>query len=141
MEALAEQVVGTYLTQGGKVFICPSYSIKYNGNEWSCPDFVALDFDKQEVVVVEVTTASNVSSILSKIQDRDQQWLLKLREQLTADHIAEGWDTRVLCFVRRENLKKAEREFDGIEKVTFAAIEDATFSWDYWKERKGGLPR
>ena len=65
MEAVAETLIGTYLTRGGRVFIVPQYSIPPSPDskgEWSCPDFVALDFEREprEVVVVEVTTASNI---------------------------------------------------------------------------------
>lgn len=61
METLAEQVIGAYLVQGGKVFISPGYNID-DGR--TCPDFVALDFDKREVVVVEVTTAYKLNSLI-----------------------------------------------------------------------------
>jgi hypothetical protein len=137
METLAEQLIATYLTRGGKVFVCPSYSIK---NDWSCPDFVALDFDKHEIIVVEVTTAYDIDALLAKVEDRDKQWFAPLRAQLNADHIAESWDTRFLGFVRRDRLDKALRTVSAHD-VKFVAIEDTTFSWDYWKRREGGLPR
>lgn len=138
MEALAEQVVGTFLTQGGKVFIAPGYNL---GNGWSCPDFVALDFGKREVVVVEVTTAYEISSLLDKVRKRDEQWFVRLRAQLDIDGVARGWEMRFLGFVRQDRLKKAESAFAGVPNVAFTAIEDATFSWKYWERREGGLPR
>jgi hypothetical protein len=139
MEALAEQVVGTFLTQGGKVSISPGYNV---GNGWSCPDFVALDFDKHEVVVVEVTTASNIATLLERVKNRDSQWFSPLRSQLVEmDAALKNWEMRFLGFVRQECLKRARDTFADVPGVTFAAVEDTTFSWKYWERREGGLPR
>ena len=51
MEALAEQIVATYLTRGGKVFIVPQYAIPAptGKGDWACPDIVALDFGAKEM--------------------------------------------------------------------------------------------
>jgi hypothetical protein len=144
MEALAEQVVATYLTRGGKVFIIPQYAIPDPGSagDWSCPDFVALDFERREVVVVEVATGAGLSSIIQKAKDREKQWFAPLRLKLESDGVVSGWDIRFLGFVRKDNLEKAQAALAGHDRVTFAAIESATFSWDYWKARVGGgLPR
>ena len=50
------------------------------------------------------------------------------------------WDIRFLGFVRKDNGEKARARLAGHDKVTFAAIEDATFSWKFWEERKGAFP-
>jgi hypothetical protein len=144
MEALAEQVVATYLTRGGKVFIVPQYGIPAPGSkgDWSCPDFVALDFGKREVVVVEVTSGADVGAITAKAKDRERQWFAPLRQKLEADGVVSGWEIRFLGFVRQQNLGKARAALIGHDRVAFAAIESATFSWDYWEDRiGGGLPR
>lgn len=144
MESLAEHLVATYLTQGGKVFIAPQYSIPGpgGGGEWSCPDFVALDFEKREVVVVEITVAANVGPIIEKINDRQKRWFEPLRQKLESDKIVDGtWEMRLLCFVRRSQLQKAKASFSAQTGVAFFAIEDATFGWDYWTVRQNGLPR
>jgi hypothetical protein len=138
MEALAEQVIGAFLVQDGRVFVSPGYNI---GNGHSCPDFVALDFNKHEVVVVEVTTAYNIASLLEKVERRQGQWFDPLRAQLDANKIAEGWDMRFLGFVRKERLEYAKSKFIGAPKVTFVAIQDCAFSWENWERRKGELPR
>ncbi len=138
METLVEQVIGAFLAQGGKVFVSPGYDID-NGR--TCPDFVALDFSKREVVLVEVSTGYDIGSLMERVRNRKEQWFVPLRAQLDADHIAEGWDMRFLGFVRRDRIEKAKGTFAGVEKVTFAAIEDCAFSWEYWERRKGGLPR
>ena len=109
METLAEQIIGAFLVQGGKVFISPGYNI---GKSWSCPDFVALDFSTNEVVVIEVTTAYDIGSLIEKIKNREKQWFGPLRAQLDTDNIAKGWGMRFLGFVRldRRGCKETLRE-------------------------------
>jgi hypothetical protein len=132
-----------YLTRDGKVFIVPNYSIRTpdSKGEWSCPDFVALDFGKHHVVVVEATTGTNADKVIANARDREKQWFEPLRAQLNKDNIADGWPIRFLGFVRRTNIEKARKALDGAADVTFVAVEDATFPWDYWEHREKGLPR
>lgn len=143
METLAEFLVAFYLTRGGKVFIAPQYSIPSESPnaDWSCPDFVALDFGKREVVLVEVISGANLSPIIAKIRNRQAQWYDRLRTKLTNDKvITSAWGMRFLGFVRRHNLEKAKATCSGERDVTFFAIEDATFDWEYWTSRASGLP-
>jgi GAF domain-containing protein len=47
---LYEQAVMWYVVSSGQRFICPQFSIPSDtGGEWSCPDFVALDFQAKTV--------------------------------------------------------------------------------------------
>lgn len=51
----AESNAATYLTLDGKVFIAPQFAIAYDKelkNGGSCPDFVALDLPKKEIIIV-----------------------------------------------------------------------------------------
>ena len=127
------------------MFIVPQYGIQLPGSQsdWSCPDFVALDFEKREVVVVEVASGADIKSIVTKAQDRERQWFQPLRVKLRADGIVDdSWHIRFLGFIRKVNLEKARQLIAPAADIAFAAIEDATFSWDYWKDRiGGGLPR
>ena len=145
MEALAEQIVATYLTRGGKVFIAPQYAIPnpHGRGDWSCPDFVALDFERSEVVVVEVATGWDLDSVLTKVRDREMQWFSPLRAKLRSDKImAAEWPIRFLGFVRKANLERASKSFLVHADVKFTAIEGATFAWEYWEARAtAGLPR
>ena len=85
--------------------------------------------------MVEVATGSSLNSILAKVRDRETQWFNPLREKLRADGVlAATWPIRFLGFVRRANLDAALQPFRADADVAFAAIEDATFSWDYWEE-------
>jgi hypothetical protein len=146
MEALFELLIATYLTRGGKVFIAPQYPVpgdKIN-TEWSCPDFVALSFevrDKPEVLIVEVTSASDPVPVTRKIRDRQNLWYDRVRSKLMSDGtIDEKWSMRFLGFVRKANLVKLNEQFKDQGDVAFESIEDAMFSWDYWERRKIGLP-
>lgn len=106
------------------------------------PDFVALDFATREVVVVEVASGADIKKIVANVKARERQWFGPLRDKLKADDVVDGWDLRFLGFVRRHNLKTARRLTEGQLGVAFWALEDATFSWDYWADRIGeGLPR
>lgn len=64
-EANFESLVMSYLASQG-LFLSPQFSIKDGDEEWSCPDFVALDFRKREIQVVEVTTSYNVKGLIQK---------------------------------------------------------------------------
>lgn len=146
MESLAEQIVATYLTRGGKDFIAPQYSIPALGGkvDWACPDFVALDFGVGEVVVVEVATGSRFAGLLGRVAERKARWFDPIQAKLTGDGLAEQarWPIRFLGFVRRDCLADLSRSFTGEQEVAFAAIEDATFPWSYWNDRAvRGLPR
>jgi hypothetical protein len=140
-----EQDIATYLTLDGHVFLAPQYNIPFDRelNEGgTCPDFVALDLKTQEVVVVEVTTASNVNPLFSRIEKRSTCWYGPIRRRLEELRIAKGWQLRFLGFVRRASIPAARASFTSAHDVAFCAIEDATFIWDYWDKRiRDGLPR
>lgn len=145
MEALAEQIVATYLTRGGKVFVVPQYAIpapKGKG-DWACPDFVALDFEAGEVVVVEVATGARFAGLLGRVAERETRWFAPIRAKLARDGliVQAGWRIRFLGFVREACLDEARRPFAEEGDVAFTAIEDATFPWTYWNDRDAkGLP-
>ena len=144
VETLVEQTIAIYLTRGGKVFIAPQYGIPAPGTkaDWSCPDFVALDFERCEVVVVEVASGADLAPITRRAKDRERQWFAPLRQKLKADGIADDWKIRFLGFVREHNLDKARAALAGHDQIAFASIESATFPWNYWEARiGGGLPR
>ena len=143
MDAQSEPLVA-FLTQGGKVFIVPQYSIPSDNSkgDWACPDFVALDFERHEIVVIEVSTGANTNPIIRKVQDRQNRWFDRLRVKLAADRVAdETWGMRFLGFVRRPSLNILQTTFAGDEDVAFFPIEDATFPYLYWSDRaEKGLP-
>jgi hypothetical protein len=57
-----------YLVRDPYVFVSSQYSIKDGaGREWSCPDFVALDFRRRLVSIVEVNTAYTRDRLWKKV--------------------------------------------------------------------------
>jgi hypothetical protein len=89
-----------------------------------------------------MTSASNISGLLSNVKDRERRWFNSVRRTLTESSVInESWRVRFLGFVREETMSKAETAFKESPDVAFYAIERATFPWSYWDERiKNGLP-
>lgn len=143
MEAHVEALVGTYLTRGGKVFISPQFTVAWDRDRadgGTCPDFVALDFDKRHVVIVEVTTASDIGTVLGRITKRQQHWYDPVQRRLTsAGAITSEWKIRTLCLLRRERVGDAQRRLSDSD-VTFHPLEDALMEYAYSFDRAKGLP-
>lgn len=109
----------------------------------ACPDFVALDLQRREVVVVEITSASNVQPILNRVAERQARWFSPILRHLTKLGIlGEGWQRpRFLGFIRYQNYELAKRRSAAMDDVAFYPIEAATFAWEYWDDRmRDGLP-
>ncbi|MEW6777038.1 MAG: hypothetical protein AB1405_12130 [Bdellovibrionota bacterium] len=134
-----EELVMQYLTKNGHAhtFVCPQFSIKAeSGKEWSCPDFVALDFKNRQVKVVEVTINSDPRKTLGKkLKQKDGQWINLLRKQLAPLGISEesGWGFGVLAFVREEYVEA----FAGSDGISVVGIETIAVPWKWdWSERR-----
>jgi hypothetical protein len=127
-----ESVVMYYLAAEG-LFLSPQFSVKdSSGGEWSCPDFVALDFSKREVQVVEVTTAATVSGIVEKLEKREDQWFRHLRPQLARRGVVdESWKYLVRVFVRESNVEMIRQKLSDAEDVVVEPIEKIAFSWKW----------
>lgn len=124
-----ELTVMHYLAAQG-LFLSPQFSIRDGGGEWSCPDFVALDFLAKEIQVVEVTSAWEVSALIGKIQRREEQWYKKLRQQLAADGVQlNGWGCVVRAFVRHERCEYLRKKLGNPSDVRIEAIEGIAFPW------------
>lgn len=143
MEAQIEALVGAYLTRGGKVFISPQFHVAWDrelADGGTCPDFVALDFERRHVVVVEVTTASDISSVIDRITKRQRNWYDPVQRRLTlVGAITSEWNPRTLCFLRQIRVGDARKRVSESD-VTFHALEDALLEYDYSSERAKGLP-
>ena len=138
-----ETSIATYLTIDGRVFIAPQFDIKWEMNEGgSCPDFVALDFGCNEVVVVEVTAAVNWKPLAARVKERQVRWFSPALRRLTGNNVINpDWRIRFLGFVRRDARNELEKRFADAPEVTFAVLEDCITPWLYWNDRmNGGLP-
>jgi len=103
-----ENFVMFYLCKIEGLFISAQYSIlDDNGNDWSCPDFIALDIKNKQVQIVEVTTAANMKNIIIKVEKKDEYWINKLKMQLLNNKIIdESWNDFIIrLFVREQNVK------------------------------------
>ena len=145
MEVLFEPLIERYLTICGSVFIAPQYALAFNKDHedgGSCPDFVALDFSRRQIVVVEVNGGSSVKDFAARVEARETRWFRPLLRHFEEKKFAvSNWEIRFLGFVRKANVAKLQKMFLNDDGITFFAIEDATFSHIYWDERiKGGLP-
>ena len=132
----SEELVMLHLTRSGKVFVCPQYSISAG---WSCPDFVALDFNNKTVSVVEVSAAAGADGLLKKVLDRENQWIAKLREQLRQAHLVDhSWTTfQVVLYIRRSAAKEFQKRFSGARDMISHPLEEMGFPWDWdWPSAK-----
>jgi hypothetical protein len=149
MEVLFEPLIERFLTVGGRVFVTPQYEIKYNKEHdegGSCPDFLALDFDRSELLVVEITGGSSVKEFGERIVNREKRWFSPIRRQFVETGlVGKGWTIRFLGFVRGnnpDNVSKLEAQFDGASDVSFYPIESALLAHEYWETRANtGLPK
>lgn len=131
---LYEHLVLQYLTRDAHVFVSPQYSIRGDtGSEWSCPDFVALNFRDRVVSVVEVSSASDPQSLRERVARRDVQWVERLREQLERNRVVDAsWNQyRVEVFIRREAERKFRSAIGSANDVVIHILEDLGAPWTW----------
>ena len=131
---LFEEIVMTYLTKlDDHVFVRHQYPVKDGSpNNWRWPDFVALDFKEKIVSIVEVSTAYNIDRLAEKVNNRNDQWIIKIKEQLKAHNmIDDSWNFMVKVFIREKrsgDFKKKVTDDNGVEIIE---LEDISFPWKY----------
>jgi hypothetical protein len=131
---LFEQLVLGYLAKDPYVFLSPQYSIKGgDGSEWSCPDFVALNFMTSEIYVVEVSSAANVKHLAEKVADLENQWGQKLKAQLLRHKVLDGtWSVVVRVFIREDCKEQFFKIVGDRSHVRVEYLEDISIPWK-WK--------
>ena len=136
---LYEHLVLQYLTKDAHVFVSPQYPIRDDtGGEWSCPDFVALNFRDKIVSVVEVSSASDPQSLRARVASRDVQWINRLREQLERNRVVDAsWKYYVRVFIRRDAERKFRAAIGGGNDVVIHILEDLGAPWTW---RRSYLP-
>jgi len=131
---LCEQLVLEYLTKDAYVFVSPQYSLRDESNhEWSCPDYVALDFKQRAVTVVEVSSAQGPRPLRERVRRRDHHWLEKLRGQLKANHVVDDtWNKYFVdVYVRKNAAERFNKEFGGDPQVRVCVLEDLKLPWEW----------
>lgn len=126
-----EEMVMMYLMRHPFVFINSQYSIDA---EWSCPDFVVLNFKDKTVSIVEVSAAANVKALAERVANRNYHWIDKLKKQLTigTHHIADSsWRFLVEVFIRKDAESGFRRLVGEPEDVKIHRIEELGFPWEW----------
>jgi hypothetical protein len=146
MHAQLESLLAVYLTRGGKVFISPQYDKAFDQEAregGACPDVVALDMEKREVVIVEISSVADLSILYNRVEARKIRWFVPIQRRLQDDRIIDtNWQFRFLGFVRESMMDNAKARFGSDPDVCFVPLEKASMSFAYWAEReKNGLPR
>jgi hypothetical protein len=142
VEFLYEAIVMGYLARGNR-FVCPQFSIKGEKGEadWRCPDFVVLDFDTPQVVVVEVTAREDMPRFVTKVKELYDHGRQRIREELaerarsTIPNIV-GWPVEIHLFVREDRKDELEKIL-GIRKLPCKVftLEEAFRRWK-WESGK-----
>jgi len=107
MEHLYEGIVGAFLSRNHR-FVCPQYPIKADGGkgDWRSLDFVVLDLEEKRIIIVEVTTASDLADFVEKAVELHDQGREKVRKQLVAGFKAYPnivkWPIEIHLFVRED---------------------------------------
>ena len=141
MEHVYEDLVCWRITRDPLIFASRQYTI---GGNHSCPDMVALNLRNKEVWIVEVSTNSVPKDLARRINDRDEHWIVKLKEMLIQGNspVDESWQFIVKAFIRRDVATGFKRMLgDTIPpNVEINIIEDLGFLWseDWWKWDKQG---
>ncbi|HTX15693.1 MAG TPA: hypothetical protein VMD77_10390 [Candidatus Baltobacteraceae bacterium] len=127
-----ESLVLRYLTLDPKVFVRWQHSIKGpDGGEWSCPDFVAIDVPNKRLIVVEVSSAWDITGLIDKVNRCDDQWFTPLEEQVKDILPAGSWKREVQIFVRHDSLQRFGSHLLKHPSVAIETkcLEDVSFPW------------
>ena len=130
-----ESAVADFLTVNRSTFLAPQYALMDAGHEWSCPDFVAIRPKHKECFVIEVSAHSRPKKLLLKVQDRENQWLSKLKEQLKSQDICDStWTFAVLIFIRSDCISWFASNLQNAEDVYLWPLEGTLTPWCWPKE-------
>jgi hypothetical protein len=125
--------------------VCSQFTVGYNKAQetgGASPDFVALDFKRKDLVIAEVSSASSISQLISKIRERQQRWYSPIYASLLAESaINQEWpQPRFIGFIRSDNINDANRAIPD-EDVCFYPLENVAFDYKFWDSRLEGMPR
>jgi len=131
---LCEEAVLEYLTHEGDVFVCPQYRAE-GGN----PDFVAMNFTKHQIEVVEVSGAQNLDKLATKVNDR--KWVEKLIAQLRDKKVIDGsWKPILRVFVAEAYRVKFCKKIVSPHDVVVETIDDVFACLLDWQKRQDPKP-
>lgn len=136
MEFLYEAIVMDYLTRGNR-FCCPQFSVKADSGkgDWRSLDFVVLDFDTPQVIIAEVTTASDMGPFAAKAKELHDQGTERIRKELadrakrTIPDIAK-WPINIHLFVREDRVVDLRKDIERY-KLDVYTLEQAFPRWKW----------
>lgn len=128
-----EEITMMHLTKVRNCFVFPQFDIRGDKkSEWSCPDFIAMDFKNKIVAVVEVTSSYNIYDLLKKIENKNEQWFDRLFPQLNdlgLGFIDKTWKNEIWVYTRKEHLNKFP-----LNTASVTIFEDIGYTWskEFW---------
>jgi Holliday junction resolvase-like predicted endonuclease len=131
---LLEEAVLEYLTHDGDVFLCPQYRAR-GGN----PDFVALNFTKHQIEVVEVSGAYNLKRLVSKVKEGD--WVQEVVQQLKKKRVIDdNWKPVLRVFVAAAYKEEFCKKIGSPSGVIVETIDDVFACLLDWRKRREPRP-
>jgi hypothetical protein len=130
-----EEAVMEYLTHDGDVFVCPQY--RANGAN---PDFVALNFTKHQIEVVEVNGGQEPQqSLAPKVNDR--KWVNNLVAQLREKKVIDGsWKRILRVFIIKAKKEQFCKKIVSPHDVLVETIDDVFACLLDWQKRREPEP-
>jgi Holliday junction resolvase-like predicted endonuclease len=131
---LFEEIVMTYLTKlDDHVFVRHQFPVKEGSpSNWRWPDFVTLDFKNRIVSIVEVSTAYNIDRLAEKVNNRENQWIIRIRDQLMTQNVIDSsWNFMVKVFIREKRCDEFSNKIKDHNGVEIIKLEDISFPWEY----------
>ena len=124
-----EEAVMHCLTANGETFVSSEPDL---GAGWSRPDFVAIRPPKKRVYVVEVTASGNPVGLVEKVNAREQQWLVPLRQRLEHLGVVDAaWSYSTLVFVRADQVDWFKSRIVEKTGVIVLRLEEAVAHWSW----------
>ncbi len=124
-----EQAVMRCLAANGETFVAYEYPVE---GGWSYPDFVALRSRLKTVYVVEVSAGGDLSKLVKKVVAREEQWITKLRAQLSRlKLVGPDWRYQILVFIQEEQIEWFLKKIGSPKDVTVLSLEQAIEHWKW----------
>jgi hypothetical protein len=138
-----EQAVLHYISEHPSRFVKSQFSIPFDKETksgGSQPDFLVLDFDVRKIYIVEVSSASSLTTLYSRLEERETRWFSPLHKYLPSLNGGfESWSLHVTLFIRGENVSAAKQKFADSKDVSVISLDEVIFDWRWkkWEKEKG----
>lgn len=136
-----EESVIDYINANPYYFLNHQLNIAFDKNSGgTIPDMVVFDIRDKSIIVVEVSSASNISTLLNNYKQAEERWYAPLRT-MYGSHIDPN---KMFCalFIREVNIKKASDflKKNNVKNVQIISLEKIQFGWKWdWKIQDDGM--